>query len=507
MAEAVRDRWSNKATFIFAAIGSAIGLGNVWRFPYLVQEYGGGAFLIPYLVCVVLFGIPWLMMEFGMGRYFQKGAPGVFEGIGKKWEWLGWWPATVAFLIVGYYAVILAWSLRFVISSVTMEWGTGRAGAEAANGFFYDTILQLSSGLGDFGSIMWLTVVCLLLVWAVMFFSIYRGAEASGKWHILFVILPWILLVAVTVRGMTLPGAMEGLNSYLSPDFSQLTNPDVWFGAASQVAFSLSVGMAGMFAYGSWVAKKADITNSTVIASFGDLGTAFLSGFAVFSVVGFLVQGLNIPMSDVSTNSLGLAFVTYPAAVSMMPGGNAIVGILFFLSLFTIGVDSAFFLAHGGVIAPLTDKFGWSVKKTTFWVCVVGFLTSLLYCTQAGLYWLDIVDRSVSFYGLIITGLLATLVIGWKFGADKLRLHLNSTSDIKVGPWWNWLLKLVVPLGLLFCVIYGGFVQDLAYLWDSSKTEYGGYGLGSLWIWGILLITLLISIGLSLLKSRKKGDK
>ena len=263
--EAKRERWSSRALFIFAAIGSAIGLGNVWRFPYLCNEYGGGAFLIPYMVCVVALGIPWLMMEFGMGRYFQKGAPGVFEGIGKKWEWLGWWPSMVAFLIVSYYSVVLAWSLRFVISSVNMEWGVGEAGAEAAGGFFFNDVLRLSSGPGDLGSIVWLTALCLLIVWVVIFFSIWKGAKESGKWHFVFVIVPWILLIAVAIRGFTLPGAAEGLNSYLTPDFSKIWNPDVWFGAASQVAFSLSVGMAGMFA--SWqLVKKADITNSTIIA-------------------------------------------------------------------------------------------------------------------------------------------------------------------------------------------------------------------------------------------------
>lgn len=159
------------------------------------------------------------------------------------------------------------------------------------------------------------------------------------------------------------------------------------------------------------------------------------------------------------------------------------------------------------MIAPLTDKFGWNIKKTTLGVCIAGFLLGLLYCTQGGLYWLDIVDRSVSFYGLLITGILATVVVGWKFGADKLRLYVNETSDIKVGRWWNWLLKLVVPLAMTFVVIYGGFIQDLSYLWDSTKTEYGGYGGWAAWVWLILFIALLVSIGLNLIKTRKKGDK
>ena len=143
MAEVTRERWTSRAPFIFAAIGSAIGLGNVWRFPYITYEYGGGTFLIPYVIGLLIMGIPWMMMEFGMGRFFQRGAPGAFEGIGKKWEWLGWWPVWVAFLIVTYYTVIIAWSLRYAISSATVAWGMGQAGAEGAGDFFFGTIHKI----------------------------------------------------------------------------------------------------------------------------------------------------------------------------------------------------------------------------------------------------------------------------------------------------------------------------------------------------------------------------
>jgi NSS family neurotransmitter:Na+ symporter len=123
-------------------MGSAIGLGNVWRFPYVVYQYGGGTFLIPYMIGLIVLGIPWLSMEFGLGRYFQKSAPGSFLGIGKKWEWLGWWPVFVAFLIVGYYTVIMAWSLRYVVGSATVAWGAGEAGVAGAAPYFYNTILN-----------------------------------------------------------------------------------------------------------------------------------------------------------------------------------------------------------------------------------------------------------------------------------------------------------------------------------------------------------------------------
>jgi len=502
LAEVTRERWSNRTLFIFAAIGSAIGLGNIWRFPYLSYEYGGGVFLIPWVIGLIVLGIPWMMMEFGMGRYFQKGAPGVFEGIGKKWEWVGWWPVFCAFLIDTYYVVILAWSLRYVVSSATMAWGMGEAGATGAGAYFFEQVLNLSSGPSVLGAPVLPLLGFLALTWVVLFFIMFKGARVIGKVAVWTVTIPWALLLVLLVRGLTLPGAIDGLNYYLSPDLAALGNVDVWFAAFSQIAFTLSLGMAGMFAYGSFIAKKADVTNNAFIASFSNCATSFFAGFAVFSIVGFIMQALSVPVGDVSSAGLGLAFVTFPVGISMLPGANAFIGILFFLCVFFLGIDSAFFLAYGGVIAPLMDKFGWSRVKATAIVCVVAFAIGIVYTTTGGLYWLDIVDRTVCFYGLLITGALACLVVGWGFGADKLRAHLNETSDIKVGSWWNWLLKIVVPLGLLFVVIYGGFLQDI-------PTSYGGYprwATNVMWI--ILGVTLLLSFWFQAIKTKgpKEGE-
>jgi len=496
LAELKRERWTGRVPFIFAAIGSAIGLGNVWRFPYITYEYGGGTFLIPYMIGLFVLGIPWMMMEFGMGRYFQRSAPGVFAGIGKKLEWLGWWPVWVAFLIVTYYTVIIAWSLHYAISSATVAWGIGEAGAAGAGDYFFGTVLQLSDGPAALGAPVWSILGLLALVWVIIFLVMFRGARVIGRVSIWLICISWVLLAVLVVRGLTLPGAVDGLNFYLTPDFAVLGNVDVWFAAFSQIAFTLSLGMAGMFAYGSFIAKKADVTNNAFITSFSDAATAFFAGFAVFSTVGFIMQALNIPVGEVSAAGLGLAFVSFPVAVSMMPGANALIGVLFFLCLFLLGTTSAYFLAYGGVAAPLMDKFGLSRVKASALVCIVAFLIGILYTTSGGLYWLDIVDRTVCFYGLLITGALACLVIGWGFGAQKLREHLNETSDIKIGAWWDWLIKIVVPAGLLFVVIRGGFMKDIA------PEGYEGYFGWSWPIWAILGVTLILSFVLQAVKTR-----
>jgi NSS family neurotransmitter:Na+ symporter len=443
-----------------------------------------------------------MMMEFGMGRYFQRGAPGVFEGIGKKWEWVGWWPVFCAFLIVTYYTVIIAWSLRYMVSSATMAWGMGEAGAAGAGSYFFEQVLNLSSGPSVLGAPVLPLLGFLALTWVVLFFIMFKGARVIGKVAVWTVTIPWALLLVLLIRGLTLPGAIDGLNYYLNPDLAALGNMEVWFAAFSQIAFTLSLGMAGMFAYGSFIAKKADVTNNAFITSFSNCATSFFAGFAVFSIVGFIMQALSVPVGDVSSAGLGLAFVTFPVGISMLPGANAAVGILFFLCLFFLGIDSAFFLSYGGVISPLMDKFGWSRVKTTAIVCVAAFLIGIIYTTTGGLYWLDIVDRAVCFYGLLITGALACLVVGWGFGAEKLREHVNETSDFKVGTWFNWMIKIVVPLGLLFVVIYGGFMKDLA-------APYGGYPLwAASMIWVVLIVTLLLSFVLQAIKTKgpKEGE-
>lgn len=497
---AVRERWSSRHLFIFAAIGSAIGLGNVWRFPYLTYEYGGAAFLIAWIIGLIIMGVPWMVLEFGMGRYFQKSAPGIFEGVGKGWEWLGWWPVLVAFLIVSYYTVVMAWALRYVISSFSVAWGVGPAGAAGAVDYYLFDVLNISEGAGVLGSLQWPIVGFLAFTWLVIFLIVFRGANVIGKVAFWTVTIPWALLIVLLIRGLTLPGAVTGLEYYLSPDFSVLGNHEVWFAAFSQIAFTLSLGMAGMFAYGSFIAKRADITNNAFITSFANCATSFFAGFAVFSTVGFMMQALNLPIGEIASgSSIGMSFMTYPVAISMMPAANALIGVLFFMCLFFLGIDSAFFLAYGGVIAPVMDKFGMSRGKATFLVCVVAFLFGLVYATSGGLYWVDMVDRTAAFYGLLITGALGCLVIGWGFGADKLREHVNETSDIKVGAWFDWLIKLVVPAGLIFVVIMGGFRVDI-------PEAYGGYQVGALSgshiIWIILGVTLVLSFVLGAIKSK-----
>jgi len=485
-----RERWGTRSYFIFAALGSAIGLGNLWRFPYLTHAYGGGAFLLPWMIGLIVLGIPWLIVEYGMGRYFQSSCPGVFEGIGKRWEWLGWWPVWCAFGIITYYSVVMAWALRYVGAATTMAWGMGKEAAGTAGPFLFEKVLHLSSGPGELGAPVGALVGCLVIVWVVTFLVIFRGVRVIGPVSKYVMITAWTFLVILVIRGLTLPGAVEGLNYYLTPNFAALGNSEVWFAAFSQIAFTLSLGMAGMYAYGSFITRKGDINNNAVITSLGNCATSFFAGFAVFSIVGFVMQALSVPVGEVAAKSVGLAFITWPIAVSMLPGANSFFGVIFFLCLFLLGLSSLYFLAYGGVISPLMDKFGWGRTKVAAIVCVISFAIGVIFTCEGGLYWgPDILDRAVSFYGLLLTGALACLVIGWGFPASKLRGYVNETSDFKIGAWFDWIIKIVVPVALLFVAIYGGFKPDI-------EASYGGY---PRWASSFIWIFLLVTLGLSFL--------
>ena len=502
-----RERWSSRPAFIMAAIGSAIGLGNVWRFPSICFKYGGGAFLIPWLVGLVILGIPWFIIEMGMGHWIQGGGPKCLRSVGKKWEWVGWLPVLSGFMITTYYCVIIAWSLCYMVYSCGMTWGTGTAAAQTVKPFFQDTFLGLTEGPGILGRFNLPIIAGLVVTWVAIFFILIKGPKRVGKVAIYTVTIPWICLIILAIRGLTLPGAIEGLNYYLTPDFSSLLDGEVWFGAFSQIAFTLSLGQGVMFAYGSYLPKKSDVSNNVMITSFANCGTSFFAGFAIFSTLGFLAQSLGVIVPEAVSSGHALAFVTLPMAISMMPVLPQLIGIVLFLCLFTLGIDSAFALIEG-VSTALTDKFKISRKKVLCILCGVSFLTGVfVFSRGGGLHWLDLIDRSVSFYGLLISGLFVCVAVGWthtskkgrffsRFGASKLREQVNAVSDFNIGKWFDVLVMFVAPVGLIF-VIGWGIISDI-----------GGYGEYPLWastlgVWGILILMVALSVIFSFLKEKK----
>lgn len=486
--EAARDRWLNRGSFIMAAVGSAIGLGNVWRFPYICYENGGGAFLIPYFFALFTCGLPLLILEFGMGKYARSGAPFGFAKIKKTLAWAGWLSCLCAFLIVTYYCSIMAWSWEYIYHSFQLSWGAD------PESFFRNEVLAVTSGPGELGGIQWRLFIGLALTWLVILAILWKGIKTVGKVVMITVPLPVICLVILTIRGLTLPGAIDGVVYYLQPDFAKLADPRVWLAAYGQILFSLSLAQSVLIAYASYLPKKSDVNNNAFMAGLINCGFSFFAGFAVFSALGFLALQTGVPVASVVKSGPDLAFITYPAIISMLPFWQGFFGVVFFLMLLTLGIDSAFALVEG-FSTPLRDATGWKHSKITLWLCVIGFVIGILYVTRGGFHWLDIVDHYISDYGLVTIALTECMLIGWIYKPKKFRDFVNSTSDFAIGKWWDICIIFITPLILGYFLI-SSIIKGIA-------EPYGGYPVWANWAGGWLLMIVAVIIAVILGKKFK----
>ncbi len=447
-----KEHWDSRFAFVMAAIGSAVGLGNVWRFPYVCYESGGGAFLIPYFVALFTAGIPLMILEFSVGHWARSSPPEAFKKIGKKWEWMGWWAVLVPFVIALYYVAVMAWCFSYMIYSLDLRWG---ANAE----LFFKNFLGDTGSPAIFGGISVPVFLGLIVVWLCVFLILYKGVHRIGKIVVITVPLPTILLILLTIRGLTLPGAIEGISYYLTPNFSRLLDVNVWLAAYAQVFFSLGVAQGIMITYASFLKKKSDITNNAVIISLADAGTSFLAGFTVFSVVGYLAASQGVGITELGIGGPTLTFITYPTAISLLPFAAAFFGMIFYIALLTFGIDSAFSMVEP-IVSGIHGKWKISKARATGVMCIVGFLISLIFATGSGLYWLDITDHFIANFGLVMIGLVECLILGWMYKLSKLRDHANKTSELHLGRWWDYLIKFAIPF-VLFILLAAAVINNI----------------------------------------------
>ena len=485
----MKDIWQSRTSFILASIGSAIGLGNIWRFPYVCYANGGGAFLIPYLIALLTSGIPLMVLEFSLGHKFSRPAPAAFGNIKKGFEVLGWFALLIGFGIVTYYAVVMGWCFNYLGYSFNFAWG------KDTQTFFFNQFLKISDSPMHIGSIQWMIVLGLVLTWIAIIASIWKGPNTVGKVVYYTVIIPWIILIVLVIRGITLPGAIEGLKFYLTPKFSALLDYKVWLAAYSQVFFSLTIGFGVQITYASFLPRDSDVVNNAFLVSFANNATSFVGGFAVFSTLGYYAQQTGLPVSEVVKSGPHLAFVTYPTIISMLPFAAGVFGILFFLMLLTLGIDSAFSLVEAGA-ASIVDKFKLKRIYVNIGFGIIAMLIGIIYTTRSGLYWLDIVDHFMNNYGLLVVGIIECIAIGYFYNHKQLREYANSKSDFTIGPWWDFCIKFLTPIvvGILFAT---NIIERL-------KAPYEGYSRFAEFLGGWLLIILFIIIAFLLFQKRRR---
>jgi NSS family neurotransmitter:Na+ symporter len=486
-----------------AAVGSAVGLGNVWRFPATAYANGGGAFFIPYIVALITTGIPLMILEYGVGQMFQGSAPKALGRVNKTFEWVGWFALGTASIISFYYAAVMAWSWHFLVASFRYAFADALPWAGGPETYFNQNVLNVADSGREIWHLQWPLVLGLALTWGLVFLIIHRGVRRVGRIVLITVPLPVVLLLILAVRGITLEGAGDGIEYYLKPDFAKLSDPQVWLAAYGQIFFSLSLGFGIMIAYASYNRRRGDITNNAFITSLANCATSFFAGFAVFSVLGFLAFKEGKPVEDVVQAGSGLAFVTYPTAISKLRElGDfwpPFVAILFFLTLLSLGIDSLFSLVEAAV-AGLHDKFPWlSRNLLTTGMCVAGFLSGLLFVTRGGGAWIDVFNRWCNDYGLAFVGLMECLAIGYFFRTGRLRAFINSVSEIHLGGWWELCIRLVTPLVLIVLLGHQILTRELtgaARDWRLivamvvfAGVLVGAFALGRRW-WQIVIVAL-----------------
>ncbi|NGN92454.1 sodium-dependent transporter [Nocardioides sp. KC13] len=469
-AAAKRGAFSSRQVFIFAAIGSAVGLGNIWRFPYVAYENGGGAFVIPYIVALLTAGIPFLFLDYALGHRFRGSAPLSFARLRRGTEGLGWWQVGICFMIAVYYAAVMAWAVRYTIFSVNEAWG------DDPEGFFFGEFLKAGDPGVD-ATPVWGVLIPLLLVWAAILIVMLLGVQKGiGATSVIFIPVLVIAFGILVVRSLFLPGAAEGLDALFTPNWGALTDATVWAAAYGQIFFSLSIGFGIMITYASYVHKHTDMPGSGLVVGFANSSFELLAGIGVFAALGFMAQASGVAVGEVATSGVGLAFVAFPAIISEAPAG-ALIGVLFFASLVIAGFTSLVSVIEV-VISGVRDKFEMTRKGATIAVTVPMAVISLVFfSTTSGLYVLDILDHFINQFGILLVAVISMLVLSWGLRVlPTFSDHLSDGSSIVVGAWWRVLISIVAPIGLVL-------VLGLAF-WEDVKTPYGGYPAWMLGVFG-----------------------
>lgn len=441
---ATNAMFSSRFGFLMAAIGFAVGLGNIWRFPYLTGENGGGAFVVVYLLCVLVIGVPIIMAELLIGRRGRLSPPGALaavakaEGISAHWRWLGNMNVLAAFLIVGVYAVIVGWVLRYLFLAI----GDGFAvmNAATAQRLFADTLADTG------GALLW-TLLGLALTGFIIIGGVKRGIEPAVR-----VMMPMLfaLLVLLAIYNVFAGGFGAALRYLFVPDFSLIT-PSVMLIAVGQAFFSIGVAMAGMMTFGAYLPAEVSIPRSAIIIALGDTLVAFLAGLVIFPAV--FHHGLD------PAGGTGLIFQTLPVAFAQMPGGYG-VSVLFFILLSVAAITSMV-----GLIEPinawLAEMFGWKRQRAAFFavgaVTVLSVISVLSYGSWAelrafGLTLSQLLDFVPNQLLLPIGGLLIAVFAGWRMSADASSRELGIGADSMLFGVWRVLVRYLVPgaIGIIF---------------------------------------------------------
>ena len=447
--ESEKYRWSNNFSFLMAMIGAAVGLGNIWRFSYVLYSNGGGAFFIPYVIAIVLMGIPFLILEYGLGVTFKDSLSNILKKIRPQLEIIGWITAFLVFLVLTYYVVIMGWDLIYLFLSFFKGWGSD------PNSFFMTNIVVGSNNLNNIGDFVLPTLIATVLIWILIWFISHKSLD-NGIAKVVTVLIPllFVMMAIIVIYSFTLPGMWIGLTSLLNPNWSLLTNINIWMAAFGQIIFSLSMGQAIAVTYASYLPENSKLVDNVLIVVLSNSSFEIFTALGVFSILGFMSLTSGLPINNIATSGTGLLFVVFPEIFNVMGDIAYIIAPVFFLCVFFAGVTSALAFLEPMNLA-VSKKFRLSRFRSVTYLCVFGLILSLIFTTGSGNYILTIADAFINQFGIILAVILQSLIFGWNYQLENLLTRLNEYSTIKVGKLWMTVIKYILPLFLSILWILG----------------------------------------------------
>ncbi|KAM6143706.1 sodium- and chloride-dependent neutral and basic amino acid transporter B(0+) [Erethizon dorsatum] len=487
-----RGNWSKKSDYLLSMVGYAVGLGNVWRFPYLTYSNGGGAFLIPYAIMLALAGLPLFFLECSLGQFASQGPIFVWRSL-PLFQGVGITMVLISIFVTVYYNVIIAYSLLYLFASFQspLPWktcspswsdkncsrspivthcdvniGTGeiiqvntswmdannftcingseiyQPGQLPSEQYWNKVALRRSSGIDETGEIVWYLALCLLLAWVIVGASLIKGIKSSGKVVYFTAIFPYAVLLILLIRGATLEGASKGISYYIGSksNFTKLKEAEVWKDAATQIFYSLSVAWGGLVALSSYNKFNNNCFSDAFVVCLTNCLTSVFAGFAIFSILGHMAHISGQEVSQVVKSGFDLAFIAYPEALAQLPGGP-FWSILFFFMLLTLGLDSQF-ASIETITTTIQDLFPKVMKKMrvpiTLGCCLVLFLLGLICVTQAGIYWVLLIDHFCAGWGILIAAILEIVGIIWIYGGNRFIKDIEMMIGAKKWIFWVW---------------------------------------------------------------------
>ncbi|XP_031628886.1 sodium-dependent nutrient amino acid transporter 1-like [Contarinia nasturtii] len=498
-----RSTWSNKTEFLMSCISTSVGLGNIWRFPFTAYENGGGAFLIPYVIVLFIIGKPMYYLETFIGQFTSQSAIKMWE-VNPAFRGVGAGQIMASIFIMTYYSSLVALTVYYFFASFASqlpwtvclpEWGPTCIDSSSKNNltfltnsssnnsevassselYFLKSVLNQTLNISNgIGYPSWRLMICLLVAWVVVFLVISKGIKSSGKCSYFLALFPYAIMIALLLRSVTLEGSAKGILFFLTPQWHELTNPKIWSEAIQQAFFSLTVSLGPILVMSSYNKFKHNLYRDVMIVTTLDTFTSLIAGITIFGILGNLAHNMQIDdISKVVKSGTGLAFISYPDAISKFDYLPQVFAVLFFFMLFILGIGTVVGLGNG-VVTVLCDqfprlKYGYVAAITS----VFGFLFGLVYITPGGQWMVTLVDYFGGTLTIFVLAIFELVAIFYFYGLENVCIDVEFMTKRRPSFYWRICWFLLAPVIMTIVYIYSRITMgSLKYAGMDFPTKY-----------------------------------